>query len=81
MTTDQDFPGKETHCRHVFYISIAKWSVKEDDTVMSKVAKSKEKPRGKNGKTAKCAEEQNNESTYSFQNFNSSEVLIFLYQG
>ena len=58
MTTDQDFPGKETHCRRVFYISIAKWSVMEDDTVMSKVAKSKQKPRGKNGKTAKCAEEQ-----------------------
>ena len=47
MTTDQDFPGKETHCRHVFYISIAKWSVKEDDTVMSKVAKSKENPAAK----------------------------------
>ena len=34
---------------------------------MSKVAKGKEKTRDKNGKTAKCAKEQDKESTYSFQ--------------
>ena len=83
LTMDQDFSGKETHCRHVFFvfISITKWSVKEDDTMMSKVPKGEGKTRGKNGKTANCAEEQNNESTYSFQNCDSRLVLIFLYQG
>ena len=49
--------------------------------MMSKVPKGEEKTRGKNGKTAKCAEEQNNESTYSFQNCDSRQVLMFLYQG
>ena len=40
MTIDQDFPGKVTHCRHVFFLnSITQWSVEEDDTKMSQVAK------------------------------------------
>ena len=60
----QDFPGKETHRRHVFFISIAEWSVKADEKLMSQVAKGKEKTRDKNGKTAKCAEEQDKESSY-----------------
>ena len=68
LTIHQDFPGKETHCRHVFFISIAKRSVKEYEKLMSKVTKGKEKTRDKNGETAKCAEEQDKESTYSFQN-------------
>ena len=34
---------------------------------MSKVAKGKRRTRGKDGKTGKCAEEQDNESTYSFK--------------
>ena len=79
----QDFPGKETHCRHVFFISIAEWSVKADEKLMSKVAKGKEKTRDKNGKTAKCAEEQDKESTYSFQNCDSRQVFciqMFLHQ-
>ena len=59
-------------------ISIAEWSVEEDDTLMSKVAKGEEKIRGKNGKTAKCAEEQDNESTYSFQNCDSRQLLMSL---
>ena len=64
---DQDCPRKETPCRHVFFlISIAPWSVEEDDTMMSKVTKGKEKTRGKKGKIAKRAEEQDDESTYSF---------------
>ena len=46
---------------------------------MSKVAKSKGKTRGKNGKTANCVEEQDNESTYSFQNYDSR--WLFFYQG
>ena len=45
---DQDFPVKVTHCRDVsfffFPISIAQWSVEEEDTIMSKVSKGKEKP-------------------------------------
>ena len=65
MTMDQDFPGKITHCRHPFFIviSFAQWSVEEDDTMMSKVARGKGKIRGKNGKTGKCAEEQDSELT------------------
>ena len=51
------------------------WSVEENDTIMSKIAE------GKNGKTAKCVEEQENESTYSFQNYDSKWLLKFLYQG
>ena len=50
---------------------------------MSKVAKGKEKTRDKNGKTAKCAEEQDKESTYSFQNCDSRQVFciqMFLHQ-
>ena len=49
------FPGKRNplltrlFC-FFFFISIAKWSVKEDDTMMNKVAKSKEKTRGNNKK-------------------------------
>ena len=57
MTMDQDFLGKRIHCRNVFFlflfffsISIAQWSDEEDNTVMTKVAKSKGKTRGKNGK-------------------------------
>ena len=45
MTIDQDFPGKVTRCRHVFFLnSITQWSVEEDDTKMSQVAKGKGKP-------------------------------------
>ena len=40
-----------------------------------------EKTCSKNGKTGKCAEEQDNESTYSFQNYDSRRLLMFLYQG
>ena len=35
--------------------------------------------RGKNGKTGKCAEEQDSELTDSFQNYDSRQ--LFLYQG
>ena len=49
--------------------------------MMGKVPKGEEKIRGKKGKTAKCAEEENNESTYSFQNCDSRQVLMFLYHG
>ena len=41
-------------------------------------------PRKNFGKTAKCAEEEDNESTYSFQNGDSRQVFcikLFLYQG
>ena len=54
---DQDFPGKEPFADTFFFfffffldLSIAKWSVKEDDTMMNKVAKGKEKTRGNNKK-------------------------------
>ena len=54
------FPGKKNPLQKRFFISIAHRNVKEADTIMSKVAKGKGKTRGKNGKTAKCAEEQDN---------------------
>ena len=56
-------------------------SVDKDDTRMSKASKSRGKTHGKNGKTGKCAEEQDNESTNSFQNYDSRRLLMFLYQG
>ena len=81
------FPGKSNPLQtcfflfcFVFLISIAQRSVEEDGTIMSKVTKGKEKTCSKNGKTGKCAEEQNNESTYSFQNYDSRRLLMFLYQ-
>ena len=64
----------------LLFISITPWSVEENDTIMSKVAKSKGKTRGKNGKTANCVEEQDNESTYSFQNYDS-RWLFFIKAG
>ena len=54
---------------------------------MSKVAKSKRKSRSKNGKIGKCAEEQDNEYTDSFPNYDSRPLMgsrrlsMFLYQG
>ena len=65
MTMDQDFPGKVSHCRHSFLvISIAQWSVEEDDTILGKVAKAKEKPAAKKEKPENVgAEKQDNEST------------------
>ena len=39
------FPGKRNPMQtRFFFISIAKWSVKEDDTMMSKVANAKKTP-------------------------------------
>ena len=65
MMMDEDFLGKVTHCRHIFLISTAQWSVEEDHAIMGKVAKGKGKTSGKNGKKNK---KQDNESTDSFQN-------------
>ena len=43
-TMDQDFQGKLAYCwQFFFWISIAQWSVEEDNTVRSKVAKGKGK--------------------------------------
>ena len=73
------FPGKKTHCRHLVFLSRSLSGAKS----MSKVAKGREKTRDKNGKTAKCAEEQDEESTYSFQNCDSRQVFciqMFLHQ-
>ena len=38
--------------------------------------KAKEKPAAKDGKTGKCAEERDNESRYSFQNYDSRQELL-----
>ena len=48
---------------------------------MNKVARGKGKTHGKDGKTTKCAEEQDNESTHSFQNQDSRPLIMFQYQG
>ena len=47
---------------------------------MSKVVIGKGKIFGKNGKTGKWTKEQDNESTLSFQNYDSRRLLMFLYQ-
>ena len=63
------FPRKSNpvqKCIYIFLILIAQGSITEEDTIMSKVAKGKGKGKGKgkthskNGKTAKCAEQQDN---------------------
>ena len=52
--------------------------------MMSKVANAKKHPRQKWKKTVKCTEEQDNESTFSFQNCDSRQVFciqMFSHQG
>ena len=57
-TMDQDFQGKLAYCwQFFFWISIAQWSVEEDNTVRSKVAK------GKGKKPAAKMEKPRNETT------------------
>ena len=48
------FQGKQAH----FYISIAQWSVEEDNTIIRKLAKDKGKTHDKDGKTGKCTKKQ-----------------------
>ena len=67
ITKDKDFPGKVTYGKHSFFISIAHWSVEEGGAIMGKVAKRQRQNLRQKWKTAKCAEEQDNESTDSFQ--------------
>ena len=80
MTIDQDFPGKVTHCRHVFFLNSLSGALRRTTQKWAKLPKAKEN-RGKNGKTGKCAEEQDSELTDSFQNYDSRQLLMFLYQG
>ena len=57
------FPRKSNplqKCIYIFLILIAQGSITEEDTIMSKVTKGKGKTHSKNGKTAKCAEQQDN---------------------
>ena len=70
ITMDQDFLGKVTHSRHVFFISITQWNVEEDNTIIRKLAKGKGKTYGKDGKTGKCAKKQENKLINSFENYN-----------
>ena len=48
---------------------------------MGKVANAIGKTRGKDGKTSKCAEKQEKESTDGFQNNISWQLLKFMCQG
>ena len=52
-----------------------------DEVILSKTTKGKGKTRDRSGKTGKRSEEQDRESTYSFQNYDSRRLLMFLYQG
>ena len=82
MTMDQDFPGKVTHCWHVFlYLdrSMERWGGWHNNH--QSCWRQRKNLRQKNGKTGKCSKERNNESTYSFQNYDSRRLLMFLYQG
>ena len=65
------FPGKSNPLQTLLFFTTKKWG---------KLPKAKEN-RGKNGKTGKCAEEQDSELTDSFQNYDSKRLLMFLYQG
>ena len=56
-------------------------AVRKNATIMGKVAKGKRKTSSKNEKIGKCAEGQDNESTYSSQNYDSRRLLMFSYQG
>ena len=49
--------------------------------IMGKVAKGKGKTHSQNGKTAKCAEKQDNKSTDNFQKHDLKQLSMFLYQG
>ena len=72
------FPGKSNSLqkRFLFLISIAQWNVEEKDTTMSIVADGKGQNRGKNKKkAAKCDEEPDNQSTDSFSNYDSRQLL------
>ena len=48
-----------------------------DDVILSKTAKGKGKTHDRSGKTGKRSEEQDRESTYSFQNYDSRRLLMF----
>ena len=52
-----------------------------DNVILSKTAKGKGKTHDRSGKTGKRSEEQDRESTYSFQNYDSRRLLMFFYQG
>ena len=82
---DKDFPGKETHCRHVFFfLSLSLSGALRRTTQWWAKLPMQENTRDKNGKTAKCAEGQDSESTYSFQNCDPRQVFciqMFSHQG
>ena len=76
------FPGKSISFQtsFIFLFAIAQWNVEEKDTIMSRAAKGKGESRGKNKKkTAKCAEESDNESIDSFSNYDSRQLLMFFF--
>ena len=76
MTMDQDLPRKVTHCRQVYLLSR---SLKERWGGQHNNEQSCQKQRKTRGKNGKCAEEHDNESTYSFENYDSRWLLMLLY--
>ena len=87
---DQDFPGKETHCWHVCFVFFSlsrslSGALRRTTQWWTKLPKAKKKPAATiKKKNAKCAVEQDYESTYSFQNCDSRQLFsiqMFLYQG
>ena len=73
MIIDQDFPGNVT-------IAVLSRSLKERfggrHNNEQSCQKQRKKPAAKDGKTGKCAEERDNESRYSFQNYDSRQEPI-----
>ena len=71
------FPGKSNSLqkRFLFLISIAQWNIEEKDTTMSIVADGKGQNRGKNRKSCKMWWEPDNQSTDSFSNYDSQQLL------
>ena len=77
------FPGKSNvYCRHIFFFdldrSVERWVGRHSKE--QSYQRQKKYPH-QIGKTGRCAGEQDNESTNSFQNYDSRRLLMLLYQG
>ena len=78
MKVHQDFPGKVTHSRQVlfFYSRSLSGTSRRKTQQWAELPKAKAKAAAKIKKTAKCAEESDNESIDSFSNYDSRQLLM-----
>ena len=81
ITMDQDFAVKVTHCRLFFFFFYLDCSVERCGGRHNNEQSCQRQRKNPLQKLKTCkAEEQDNESTYSFQNYDSRRFLMFLYQ-